>query len=233
MTKEPIPGKVKTRLIPPLSQDDAAMLYKSFLKDRLKQMLLLADTDKAIAYAPESTGTAFLNYAADKYSIFPQRGRNLGERMHNIFVDKFQNGYDSVVIIGCDSPDLPVTIVSGAYKILEAETVDMVIGPASDGGYYLIGLKAEYPDLFADMPWGTNTVLSDTIKMATNLKIRLELLQTWSDIDEFSDLVSFYNRYKEQAPGENQIAINTIAFLKQILTQENIARRESEIETQF
>jgi rSAM/selenodomain-associated transferase 1 len=217
MTKAPVPGKVKTRLTPPLSHDDAAMLYKHFLQDRIEQMLLLDDVDKAIAYTPESAEPLFKAYATNQYAIFPQQGRNLGERMHCIFVEKFKEGYDSVVIVGCDSPDLPASIVLNAFGILEAETVDMVIGPAHDGGYYLIGLKSAYPDLFAGIDWGKNTVLSDTLKKATDLKIRLELLQFWSDVDEFADLVTFYNRYKKQDPGQYRTAIHTIAFLSQIL----------------
>ena len=216
MAKEPVPGKVKTRLSPALSPVEAASLYDCFLQDRLKEMSDLSDVDKAIAYMPESATLAFNRYASGKFSVFPQKGQHLGERMHHIFIDKFGEGYSTVIVIGSDSPDLPKSIVSKAFDILRSETTDMVLGPATDGGYYLIGLKKGFPELFTDITWSTDTVLSATLEKAKALVIKTELLPIWSDIDEYQDLVTFYNRYKKPVLGQYQVAAKTIAYLKQI-----------------
>jgi len=222
MTKEPAPGKVKTRLSPPLSPTQAATLYDCFLQDRLVEMNRLLKIDKSIAYAPESAESLFKHYAKDRYAIFPQRGRNLGERMIHIFAGKFKEGYEEVVIIGSDSPDLPVSIVSKGFIALSSEKTDVVIGPARDGGYYLIGLKKDIPQLFTGILWGTDSVLPTTLEKAKILGLNATLLPPWNDIDDYHDLINFYRRYENPIRDKTQIASKTIAFLKEFTTLKSI-----------
>lgn len=214
MAKAPVPGQVKTRLSPPLSSVQAAAVYDCFLKDRLREMGDLVGCEKAIAYMPEAATRRFKVYGFGSFDIFPQRGRDLGDRMHNIFIDKLREGYGAVVVIGSDSPDLPKSIITQSFERLSSELTDVVIGPATDGGYYLLGMKRPYPELFADVPWSTGGVLSTTLAITRSLGIRTALLPAWSDIDTYRDLLVFYQRHEKSATVKNQPGAITIAYLR-------------------
>ncbi|MEE8397525.1 MAG: TIGR04282 family arsenosugar biosynthesis glycosyltransferase, partial [Desulfobacterales bacterium] len=189
MAKAPVSGQVKTRLCPPLSPGQAAAIYDCFLKDRLREMSDLAGCDRAIAYMPQTAMSRFETYANGSFDIFPQRGNDLGNRMHNIFVDRFREGFVGVVIIGSDSPDLPKSIITESFQRLSCGKTEVVIGPATDGGYYLVGMKRIYPELFADVPWSTDKVLTTTLEIARSLGLRTDLLPEWSDIDTYHNLL--------------------------------------------
>ena len=214
MAKAPVPGQVKTRLCPPLSPRQAAAVYDCFLRDRLMEMGDLSDCDRAIAYMPATAAGRFKVYAYGAFAIFSQRGDDLGDRMHNIFIDRFREGYGAVVIIGSDSPDLPKSIVTQSFARLSSESTDVVIGPATDGGYYLVGMKRPYPELFANVPWSTDKVLSATLTIAQSLGIRTALLPAWSDIDTYHDLLVFYQRHERSATVKNQPGAITITYLR-------------------
>ena len=111
VAKEPVPGKVKTRFYPALSPIDAAGLYRCFLLDRIAGVSALTGIDIAIAYTPEEARKTFAEFALGGFELFAQRGKNLGERLHNIFLDKFDRGYTAVSIVDSDSPDLPKSVM--------------------------------------------------------------------------------------------------------------------------
>jgi uncharacterized protein len=181
--KAPIPGQVKTRLCPPLTPDEAATLHGSFVLDTLERTKAVVATlklpiDRYLACAPSATHVFF--------KIMDQVGDDLGGRMSQAFGTLFARGYRQVVLIGTDVPTLPLDHVKQALIALENH--DLVLGPALDGGYYLIGLKRMTPELFADIPWSTDQVLRLTQRKAATIGLKASLVQPWRDVDTLADL---------------------------------------------
>jgi len=214
MAKAPIPGQVKTRLTPGLSATEAAEIAGCFLRDRMTEMENLTECDKALAYLPKSAWGIFQEYASRGYTLFSQTGRDLGERMENIFRGELQAGRPAVVVIGTDSPDLPRSVITRAFERLSDDSVDVVIGPAADGGYYLVGMKQDHPELFEDIPWGTGDVLLRTLGKAQDLGVETALLTEWNDIDTFQDLQRLCDRYENTPTGDPRVGSHTMACLR-------------------
>jgi rSAM/selenodomain-associated transferase 1 len=196
VAKEPVPGQVKTRLFPQLSPPEAAVLYRNFLGDTLAEMGTIPGIDAAIAFTPAEAEKTFLPLAGGLFGLFPQWGTDLGERLCNIFAEKFREGYEAVSIINSDSPDLPKRMVQDSFRLLGSGRAEVVFGPCDDGGYYLVGMKKVFPELFTDIPWSTDRVLSLSLKKAEKRGIRVKLLPPWKDIDTYEELVAFYRKYK-------------------------------------
>jgi rSAM/selenodomain-associated transferase 1 len=190
--KAPIPGQVKTRLCPPLTHDEAATLQGSFVLDTLERtkaagIKLKLPFDRYLACAPSST-LVFFKILEERQGVtlIDQEGEDLGSRMHHAFDGLFKRGYHHVLIVGTDVPSLPLSYYQQALVHLEKH--DLVLGPALDGGYYLIGLNKPTPVLFENIPWSTDRVLSLTREKATNLGLSTVLLPEWRDIDRLNDL---------------------------------------------
>jgi len=126
-----------------------------------------------------------------------QKGLDLGERMHRAFKQQFHHSFNKVCIIGSDNPEISEAIINEAFRRLDDH--DVVIGPSSDGGYYLLGLKEDLPNLFIDKKWSTDAVLSDTISILEDRKLRYFKLPVLSDIDTEEDLkkIKNNNEWKE------------------------------------
>ncbi|MGB9738647.1 TIGR04282 family arsenosugar biosynthesis glycosyltransferase [Chloroflexus sp.] len=186
MARRPEPGRVKTRLCPPLTATQAASLYELFLRDLVAMMRTVSNTRSLIAYAPTDAAEYFAALAPD-IARRPQVGRNLGERLAAITTELLAEGTSAVVIIGSDSPSLPPTLIGQALAELE-RGVDLVLGPADDGGYYLVGLRRIAPSLFTEVLMSTSTVLRDTLAVAERLGLRTVLIDPWYDIDTIADL---------------------------------------------
>lgn len=190
--KAPIPGQVKTRLCPPLTHDEAATLQGSFVLDTLERtkaavIKLKLPFDRYLACAPSST-LVFFKILEERQGVtlLDQEGEDLGSRMHHAFDTLFERGYQHVLIVGTDVPALPIGYYQQALGQLEKH--DLVLGPALDGGYYMIGLNKPTPTLFENMPWSTDRVLALTREKATSLGLRTALLPEWRDIDRLDDL---------------------------------------------
>ena len=190
--KAPIPGKVKTRLCPPLTPDEAATLHGSFVLDMLERsktavVKLKLPFDRYLACAPSST-LVFFKIMEERQGVklIDQVGDDLGARMSQTCETMFARGYTRILIVGTDVPSLPLDHYRQALALLE--TNDLVLGPALDGGYYLIGLKRMAPDLFVGIPWSTERVLGLTKEKATNLGLKTALLPPWRDVDRIEDL---------------------------------------------
>jgi len=192
--KEPRPGHVKTRLIPPLSPAAAALLYHNFLLDILEEMGRVPKVRLALAYSPPEARGFFQAMAAPDIDLFPQEGEDLGERMARACARGFAAGFSPVLLRGSDTPDLPAAVVAEAHEVLVAKAAQVVLGPATDGGYYLVGLNAPQPHLFQGPAWSSSTVLEDTLKIARQHGLAVHLLPTWTDIDTTADLIAFKNR---------------------------------------
>lgn len=188
--KAPIPGQVKTRLCPPLTPDEAATLHGSFVLDTLERTKIAAvklPIDRYLACAPSVTHV-FFKIMEERHGVklIDQVGDNLGARMNQAFTVLFMQGYRRVILIGTDVPTLPLDQLKLAFASLENH--DLVLGPALDGGYYLIGLKRPAPELFVDIPWSTDQVLRLTQEKATAFGLTTVLLEPWRDVDTLADL---------------------------------------------
>lgn len=216
VAKAPVPGKVKTRLIPRFTPEEAADLYGCFLRDRIVTLDTLTGVDLAIAYTPFNAREMFAPFGQNGLSLFPQKGKDLGERLNNIFIEKLGGGYGAVTIIDSDTPDLPQYTIQESFKRLRTDQTDVVFGPCHDGGYYLVGMRKPHPELFYDIPWSTETVLSKTLEKAAKLGVKTDLLQWRNDLDTFEDLVAFYNKYKNQRPEGSWAGEKTFSYLARL-----------------
>lgn len=185
--KAPDPGSAKTRLGPILTPEERARLQAALILDTL------ALTDplpvrRALAAAP-SIDHPFLARCSRERSIplIEQEGESLGDRMRNAFEWGFGQGFQRVVLIGCDAPTLPADLIRQAFDRLDRSPV--VIGPSLDGGYYLIGARPPVPDLFSGVRWGSDQVLISTLQKINAEKQDCALLPFWYDIDRPADLI--------------------------------------------
>jgi rSAM/selenodomain-associated transferase 1 len=215
MAKDPVPGHVKTRLQPQISPAHAAALYLCFLEDRLRDVASLSGIDGAVAFAPAAAADRFASLVPEGFLLFPQRGSGLGEKLAALFSITLARDYGAVVIADSDSPDLPRSFFRDAFALLEGDS-DVVFGPCRDGGYYLVGMKAAAPGLFADIPWSTSRVLERSLAAAGRLRLKAGLLPPWQDVDTFEDLRAFYGRCREFVPGGAPRARQTLSFLEKL-----------------
>ncbi len=214
--KYPEPGKVKTRLAKGLGDERAVELYKRFIQD-LNEMLSDIPQQVCVCYAPDKAEPYFRERLGNDFLYAPQQGIDLGERMKHSFQQAFQEGFERVAIVGSDSPDLSAQIVSQAFD--ELGRSDAVIGPALDGGYYLLGFRKErfFPDVFDDMSWSTSIVFDQTRKKLDEALLRYSVLAEWNDIDTLLELERFIHRCQQNGSG----ARHTQAYCR-TLTQINV-----------
>ena len=221
VAKQPVPGRVKTRLFPKLSPEAAADLYRCFLQDRIQEVISFNGVDRAIAYTPEDAKETFASLTSDGFELFAQQGKHLGERLNNIFMEKLSQGYEVVSIVDSDSPDLPKTLINESFELLLSRQADIVLGPCYDGGYYLVGMRKPHPELFRNIPWSTENVLSVTLERARRMGLNVKLLSIWNDLDTFEDLVEFYNMYKDRPLSKDWAGSKTLSYLSRL---ENICQ---------
>ena len=188
--KEPETGRVKTRLKKHLNAKSRSDLYKAFLKDTLDIARKVYCKEKVIFYQAKQK-PLYLKRTGKDFAFYKQNGKDLGERMHNAFTYAKCRSANKIVIIGSDSPNLPVKFIKIAFCRLNE--YDIVIGPSSDGGYYLIGLKEPEAALFKGVKWSTSDVLDNTLKQAKNLGRSVSLLDEWHDVDDLQGLAVLKN----------------------------------------
>ena len=184
MARYPEPGRVKTRLASAIGVDGAAMLYRAFLEDLGARFA--RDSRWVLHWAFSPAGSAFAaDFAADSRS-FPQVEGDLGARMSAAIDRVLRCGARRAVLIGSDVPQISADVVEEAFRWL-ADGADLVLGPAEDGGYYLIGSRS-VPPVFDDVPWGSDTVLAATLDAARRAALRTQLVGTLFDIDDVAAL---------------------------------------------
>jgi len=183
--KDPVAGQVKTRLSSLLDNSTTLNLYHHFLRDSIEKICSVAEVDRFIGIASNSQ-TGYFEDVSRRRSVqlFVQEGDNLGERMRRAFEEQFKEGYERVVIIGADSPTLPTAYIEQALQSQK----EVVIGPSTDGGYYLIGMQGKVTDVFEGVSWGTDQVLSETLDVLKGQRAEAELLPVWYDVDLPEDL---------------------------------------------
>ncbi len=199
MAKAPRIGEVKTRLVPPLDPAHAAKLSICFLRDvttliaELVHPYSACQVDGFVAYTPVGSEQMFDGLLPNGFGLLAQRGENLGERLFHAAYDFLNAGYGAMCLINSDSPTLPKSVLEEAVKALQLPGDRVVLGPADDGGYYLIGLKKAYPRLFDDIEWSTEKVLTQTLERAAQVKLEVVLLPVWYDVDDGDSLERLRN----------------------------------------
>jgi rSAM/selenodomain-associated transferase 1 len=206
--RAPVAGHTKTRLIPALGAARAAQLYRCFVLDTL-EAARRAPADVIVAGAdPQHLDClrALADEACPEAAVIGQRGADLGERIANAVRDALGLGPPRAVVIGSDSPDLPPERVREALDL--AAERDLVLGPCSDGGYYLIGMQAVMPQVFRGIEWSSETVLADTIRRAQEIEASIALLEPWQDVDTPEDLRALRARLAAQSLAGQPIGCN-------------------------
>lgn len=193
MAKVPLAGNVKTRLQPYLSPAQCAGFAESLLRDTIKKAESLPH-QLIIAYTPPEMRAFFDEFSNQNIQFVGQSGEDLGERMFNAFCFAFEQEFDSVVMVGTDSPTFPADFIEQAFGFLETNS-DVVLGRTTDGGFYLIGLRNRVKkEIFENVAWSSEKTFEQVRRNIKNLDLHLREVPDWYDIDEENDL----NRLKEE-----------------------------------
>src|SRR5882757_10256986 len=244
MTKAPRAGRVKTRLVPPLTPEEAAELNKCFLRDTAAAISsvcsgglrrpnadntqLLPGAQKAppqcgpvAVYTPVGAESAYNDVLPADFSLLPQRGDKFGERLYLAVEDLFKCGFDSLCLIDSDSPTVPAENFEQAVELLSAGEDRVVLGPSDDGGYYLIGVKKPHRHLFEQIDWSTKRVLNQTMQRATEIGIESKLLPTGYDVDDGASLRRLCDELLGEK-GDTSVAPITRKFLARLVAQKKL-----------
>ena len=246
MTKAPQAGRVKTRLIPPLTPEEAAELNRCFLRDTTAAISVacsrrpMGDASKMqsehacashseaataargiAVYTPVGAEAAYNDILPPDFSLLPQRGDKFGERLYFAVEDLFKCGFDSVCLIDSDSPTVPVRNFAEAVELLSTSEECLVLGPSDDGGYYLMGVKKPHRHLFEQIDWSTERVLNQTIQRASEIGLEVKLLPTGYDVDDAASLRHLCNELLRKQ-SRDSVAPSTREFLARLVAHKNL-----------
>lgn len=206
MTKAPRPGCVKTRLAPSLSPDAAAALASALLTDTIRLAVTLEGI-RVVLVCPRGEAPLIRRVVADGVDIVEQLGNGLAVALASTFDRFLAAGYQKVIAFNSDSPHVPRETLDDAFAALD--TVDLVVGPTEDGGYYLVGAKAPHPDLFDAPPLGTSGALDALTRRAAELKLQCACCTRTFDVDLPADVA----RLAQELRGAPERAPATAALL--------------------
>jgi hypothetical protein len=192
MSKAPQAGRVKTRLAPPLTAEEAKELSACFLRDVTENIRQVADSAGFVAYTPAGTAALFDGMLAPETGLILADGEiaaaaglvGIGRSLVHAAAALFGQGFRAVCLINADSPTLPTSFLRDAVAALLRPGKRMVLGPADDGGYYLIGLQTVEPRLFEGIAWSTAAVAGQTLARARDIGLEAVLLPPWFDVDD-------------------------------------------------
>ena len=224
MTKAPRAGQVKTRLVPPLTPEEAAELNAAFLRDLSMSILRACEMSPARAvavYTPPGSEAVYENILPREFILVPQRGENFGERLIFAAEDLFAVGFASVCLINSDSPSVPPQNFAEAAIELAEPADRVVLGPAGDGGYYLIGLKQMRRRLFEEIDWSTERVLEQTKQHASALGLRVHELASGLDVDDRASLALLSEQLLSDASPPD-VAPSTRKFLAEMAKRKEL-----------
>jgi rSAM/selenodomain-associated transferase 1 len=247
MTKAPQAGRVKTRLVPPLTTHEAAELNKCFLRDTAAAISMacsrrsMRDANRALGrtrndashseaaaaargvavYTPVGAESAYTDILPADFSLLPQRGDKFGERLYFAVEDLFKCGFESVCLIDSDSPTVLAENFAEAVELLSASEDRVVLGPSDDGGYYSIGMKKPHRHLFEQIDWSTERVLNQTMQRAADVGLEVKLLPTGYDVDDDASLRRLCNELLANATSAD-IAPYTREFLAKLTAQKQL-----------
>ena len=186
VAKKPEPGFTKSRLCPPFTPQEAAQFYRCLMLDTLDLAARVQGVEHCVAYAPTGAQSYFQSLVPEGFSLIPQQGADLGERLANTLADRFQHGYQKVVIMNSDGPTVPLAYLEQAFRQLQHN--DVSLGMGHDGGYYLIGMKQMQPELFENIAWSSDRVIFQTLDACRRLQLKVHRLPQWYDVDVGEDL---------------------------------------------
>ena len=226
MTKAPRPGEVKTRLTPPLTAEEAACLNICFLRDIADAVLAAGDGIAPIGcFTPPDAAEIYEGILPREFKLLPQRGADLTERLICAVDDLFALGFFSVCLIGSDTPKVPAAVYAEAVTMLALPGDRVVLGPADDGGYYLIGLKKPHHSLFQEIEWSTAKVFLETVRKVRELDVPIHLLAQSYDVDDRATLIRLCRDLVDDDRNEKGITANaTRDFLREIINREGRGR---------
>jgi rSAM/selenodomain-associated transferase 1 len=228
MTKAPQPGKVKTRLTPLLTSEQAAQLNICFLRDLAHSILLASSQSPARGvgiYTPPGSESVYENILPQDFFLIPQREGDFGQRLTFAAEDLFKVGFTSVCLINSDSPTVPAASFAEAAIELANPGDRIVLGPSEDGGYYLIGMKKLHRRLFERIDWSTAHVLNQTKERAAEVDVPVYRLASGLDVDDRTALARLCDElFGPNARSTSNLATNTRKFLSEIIEREGRER---------
>jgi rSAM/selenodomain-associated transferase 1 len=205
MAKASAPGRTKTRLVPPLTFEQAAALNTAFLQDVAGNLLLAASYAPIagyVAFAPAGAEEFFEGTLPSNIGLIDAWLPNLGDCLLRTIEEIFARGHASAVVLNSDSPTLPTALLVEAAGALAPPGERAVLGPSTDGGYYLLGLKTAHHRLFEEITWGTERVAAQTLERARELELDVHMLPPWYDVDDVEGLRRLQHELKAGHPGE-------------------------------
>jgi uncharacterized protein len=203
MCKAPRTGAVKTRLARLLGAENAAALSACFLRDvaaAIEEVPCAIGRKGYAVYAPAGTETELMEIVPPSFGLVLQADRNFGVVLLSAARHLLQDGHDCAILINSDSPTLPSSLLRQAIEALRGGGDRVVLGPASDGGYYLIGLKTAHPNLFRDIAWSTADVLRQTLGRAQEIGLPAIMLPEWYDVDDAATFACLQAELAGRAP---------------------------------
>jgi rSAM/selenodomain-associated transferase 1 len=210
MIKAPRAGASKTRLVPPLTHEEAARLSASFLRDTAANIAAAcaessgrAAVQGVAVYTPAGAESAFDGLLPQGFALLAQRGDAFGERLFHASADLLRLGYESCCLVDSDSPTLPRALLAQAVEELGRPGDRLVLGPSEDGGYYLIGVKRAHPRLFEEIDWSTARVSAQTLLRAREIDLAVSLLPPWYDVDDAPALLRLCDELRDAPAGDN------------------------------
>jgi len=211
--KAPEQTAVKSRLAETVGAEKACELYRNFVWDMLDTLTDIAvggQHDLKVCFYPPGAGMEIRTWLGSSYSLLPQQGNDLGERMQKAFQTCFADGYRRVILLGSDTPDLSGAVITEGLSCLNSHSA--AIGPALDGGYYLLGLQSQafLPAIFSGMPWSTGDVYARTLEVFRQANVDVFVLPPWGDIDTIADLQDL----RERCRNSNFVHSRTMRYLK-------------------
>ena len=223
MAKAPRTGGAKTRLVPPLSAAEAAGLSACFIRDATENIAAAAQLSAIegyIAYSPPDAAAEFEPLLAKGTRLLPPRRIGLGASLYDAAEDLLAAGYGSACLVNSDSPTLPTSLLIDAARVLSLPNDRIVLGPAEDGGYYLIGLKQAHARLFDDIAWSTPLVFAQTVERARQIGLEPLVLPMWYDVDDVESLqrlnAELLGEDGKSDRGATYRAPHTAAFLRRL-----------------
>ena len=206
MAKASVPGRTKTRLVPPLTFEQAAALNTAFLQD-MTGNLIVAGSHAAIAgyvaFAPAGTEAFFHDTLSVEIGLIEACLPSLGDCLLHTVEEIFAREHAYAVVLNSDSPTLPTALLVETANVLAQSAERAVLGPSTDGGYYLLGLKTPHRRLFEDITWGTEQVAAQTLERARELKLQVHMLPPWYDVDDAEGLRRLHSELKAARPGHD------------------------------
>ncbi|MBB4079349.1 hypothetical protein GGR28_001969 [Lewinella aquimaris] len=187
MIKNPVAGRTKTRLAQDVGHDKALQMYRILMRHTRDQTLGLSGVTRYLHYSEFIDQND--DWPADDFTKLLQVGPGLGERMSAAFERAFAQGHDRVIVIGSDCPGVTAQLLEDAFAALL--THEVVIGPAHDGGYYLLGMRNPHPELFTEVAWSTAEVLEETLARTQEQGLSVKQLTALSDVDHLEDWLGY------------------------------------------